>query len=183
MNILDDIDNFAAKEEARIASMLKSEPVAPSTIPPTPLETPNPAITEGFTPPATVDNPRIRIWAQAIQTREGGQPNDPNIINNNPGDIKATKYGLSLGATSGVSAADFCIYTTYEVGFNALCQLLCDAVNGELIGLKPAMSILTFTQVYAEPPNDEYAIAVAAALGVNISTTVYDAIFPVDKNV
>lgn len=122
--------------------------------------------------PKSAFTPQIILWAKTIQIREGGHPYDPNMKNNNPGNIRATKYGRSLGAISGISPDGFCVYRTYDIGFHALCQLLEDACNGELVLLKNTMSILQFTKVYAEPPNDDYALAVAQALGVPVETQI-----------
>lgn len=122
---------------------------------------------------------KIMTWASAIQVQEGGAPTDRNMVNNNPGNIKATNYGMSLGKTIGsdtkgmpVGAKGFCIYDSYQTGFNALCQLLTDACEDNLLAYHPQMTLAQFTQVYACPPNGNYSKAIASALGVSVNTPI-----------
>lgn len=140
---------------------------------------PNPLSTKTATPIGPTFGPTIVKWAQAIQIQEGGKITDRNMLNNNPGNIKATSYGMSLGATKGTDMKGipagqkgFCIYETYEIGLSALCQLLTDACNDELIAYKPTMTLAQFTTVYALPPNGDYANGIATALGVPVTTPI-----------
>lgn len=126
--------------------------------------------------PAPKFSANIIKWAQAIQRQEGTGETARNVRDNNPGNLRATSYALSLGKTTSVDSLGvtdggkgFCIYESYAIGFDALCTLLTDACLGDLIAFKPNMSLLQFTQVYAEPPNENYALAVAAAIGVPVT--------------
>jgi len=65
----------------------------------------------------------------------------------------------------GVDKNNFCIFENYDSGFKALCQFLTDAANNRLKPYKNC-SLLQFTNIYALPPNDNYALNVADKLGV-----------------
>lgn len=153
-------------------------PVPPAIAPVSPVVTNNDLISISQFPP------KIVAWAKGIQNEEGiAHPNgslDRNLKNNNPGNIRATKYGLSLGLTIGIDHdgipmgdKGFCVYKSYEIGFNALCQLLHDAASSELISYKGSMPLWQFTEIYAEPPQDShYAQNVANAIGCSVDTAI-----------
>lgn len=122
---------------------------------------------------------KIILWAKTIQDQEGGKPTDRNMVDNNPGNIRATTYAQSLGHVTAIDyhgvtdgGKGFCIYESYQIGFDALCELLTDACMGDLIAFRPSMNIAQFTEVYAMPPNANYANAVATALGVPVETPI-----------
>lgn len=92
------------------------------------------------------------------------------MVNNNPGNLKFLPYERSLGATSH-DAGNFCVFPSYIVGFNALCQFLTDACHNLLIPYHN-VTLAQFTETYAQPPNDNYVNGVAAALGAPTSTPI-----------
>ena len=121
------------------------------------------------------DQKLLRKWAGAIQVYEGYYPFSRSYRNKNPGNLKFTGYTQSLGAIK-ADVAGFCIFPTYEAGFEALCQFLKDAANGELKayhspGAKPSdFTLLQFFAAYA-PSSDKnnpnaYASFVARQLGI-----------------
>lgn len=121
---------------------------------------------------------RIKQWAKLIQGQEGGRPSDLNMRLNNPGNLKYTAYTASLapGCKKDVKGSDggyFCHWDTYEHGFQALCKFLHDAANNELKYYKNC-TLDQFTEIYAHPPNKNYATAVAAGLGVSIHISIKD---------
>lgn len=167
-----------------ILSLLPNPPKTPTPLPtPTPPPAPTPAPAEPLpvppiivNPPApmTYFHPKIIVWAKEIRHQEGGKPTDLNIINNNPGNMKNTKYTASLGGRLGNRATDggsFCYFNTADEGFNALCQFLTDACNNLLIGYHN-VTISQFTTTYARPPGKAYENGVAAALGVPVTTLI-----------
>lgn len=136
--------------------------------------------------------PKVRQLALAIQQYEGWVP--PNAEyplgsrsyrNNNPGNLRYTSYTASLGAVR-MDDKNFCVFQTYEAGFDALCQFLQDAANGLLrpyrifpSGAKrPPLTLIDFFGVYApswdkNEPN-AYALFVANRLKVDPTTLVKD---------
>jgi hypothetical protein len=134
------------------------------------LLTPPPSPT---VPPFTPHRSRIQEWALAIQHQEGGGIQDRNTRNRNPGNLKYTAYTQSLGA-SDRDSGNFCIFTTYDAGFKALCQFLTDACNGKLVAYDGEETLDQFTTTYAVPPNKNYVKGVANALGVPITTQIKD---------
>lgn len=149
-----------------------------TSVPNQTTQTPSTAPTVTPDPPQPTPAPsKIHQWALAIEKQEGGRPTDLNMRLNNPGNIKWTDYSLGLapGASKGPAASDkgfFLHFDTYEHGHEALCQFLRDACNDLLIPFHDARTILTFTRTYAHPPNDNYARAVAQALGVTVNTRI-----------
>ena len=123
----------------------------------------------------------LRKWAGAIQVYEGYYPFSRSYRNKNPGNLKFTLYTQSLGAIK-ADTAGFCIFSTYEAGFEALCQFLKDAASGELKayhspGVKPSdFNLFQFFSVYAPASNknnpDAYASFVAKQLGVDPQTKI-----------
>lgn len=121
---------------------------------------------------------RIKDWAKAIEIEESSKPpklTDRNKRNNNPGNIKLSSYTKTLGSIeiklkgiTGVDKDNFCIFENYDSGFKALCQFLTDAANNKLKPYRNC-SLLEFTRIYAEPPNDNYANGVANKLGVSVN--------------
>jgi len=110
---------------------------------------------------------RILPWAKAIEIEESSKPPTPqdrNIRNNNPGNLKYTAYTYELGAID-KDKDNFCIFQNYEDGLNALCQFLSDACNNKLPKYKN-VNLRKFTAIYAMPPNTIYADNVARLLGV-----------------
>jgi hypothetical protein len=135
-------------------------------------------------------------FAKAIETFEGWVENPPSrsFRNKNPGNLRGlTEYTKSLGATS-VDDKNFCIFPSYEVGFNALKTLIKDTANDKLIGRRD-VSVLEFFQGvkqedgkfkfgcgdllgYAPTEDDNapivYAMFVAKKVGCEIDTKLKD---------
>ena len=49
-----------------------------------------------------------------------------------------------------------------------------EVAHGELIAYTPNMTLMRFTDIYAEPPNSAYATRVAQALGVSVDSPIKD---------
>lgn len=114
--------------------------------------------------PPVIPVSKIQIWAKAIEKMEGYFVGSRSYKNNNPGNIKFTKYSQSLGATA-YDKDNFCIFPTYDAGFKALCRFLIDACENRLT---PYINktLAEFTQIYALPPaGSKYAENVATAIG------------------
>mgnify|MGYP001557776439 CR=1 FL=1 len=114
---------------------------------------------------------KIIPWAKAVQIAEGYYPNSVSYICKNPGNLKFTSLTESFGATGKHIASDggyFCIFPSYEVGFQALVSFLTLAAEDQLKDYHEARTLLLFTRKYANPPNDGYANSVAKALGVSV---------------
>lgn len=74
---------------------------------------------------------RIHNFADCIQLYEGWAPGTRSYRNKNPGNIRYTSYTRSLGAIA-FDKQNFCIFPSYDVGYNALCTFLTDAAQGTL---------------------------------------------------
>lgn len=131
-------------------------------------------IDETIPPPAPVTVPHVSLipaWASAIQVQEGWTPVSRSFINRNPGNLKWTTLTESLGAT-GKDLNNFCVFPTVSAGLSALEKFLQMACTDQLKAFTSDMSLLSFTQVYAEPPNNNYALGVANALKVEVMTPI-----------
>lgn len=120
-----------------------------------------------------LSKPRSRIeeWAQAIKKFEGWYPGSLSYRQNNPGNLRYSKY--QAGTKNGYS-----YFNTYEEGWKALLYQLRIAVDGRSSVYNPEMTLLDFFQVYA-PSSDnnypeKYAQFVADKLNVTIETTIKD---------
>lgn len=121
-------------------------------------------------------HPKIIAWSAEIRIREGGHIGNRNVTNNNPGNIKGSKYTRQLGivghqATS-VDNDNFLVFATEEDGMNALCQFLTECCQGEWLPYPKQENIVSFIQTYAQPPSNEYAIACAGAMDVPVTTAI-----------
>lgn len=115
---------------------------------------------------------RIPDWGRAIQVEEGWWPNSVSYRHNNPGNLKFTSLTQSFGATQGDAGSDggyFCKFPTYEKGFTALCDFLELACLDKLKAYHQARTLLEFTKIYANPPNNMYASRVAEKLQVPVN--------------
>lgn len=125
-----------------------------------------------------VEKPRSRIteWALAIQHAEGGKPQDRNMRDHNPGNIKYTEYTASLGLSKGDPAPDGGFYgkaQTYEIGLRVLCSFLKDACEGKLRAYKPDMTLEKFSMIYANvPAGHGYIKTIASRLSLPLSTPI-----------
>lgn len=147
--------------------------------------------------PTTIVKNALDKWAFSIQSHEGFYPPGPRFPigsmswrNNNPGNIRCFgKYKQKAGRCSD---RNFCIFISYEKGFDALKELLTDAATGKSTVYSPDMPLFSttfnaslprssknipgFFQVYA-PASDgnspsTYALAVARAIGVPVETPI-----------
>lgn len=120
--------------------------------------------------------------ANGIKEHEGWFEGSRSYRNNNPGNIRYTKYTASLGAI-GKDDKNFCIFPDYFTGFNALIQFLKDAFGRKLLpyykfnkgisyhrvllpngsdgDLLPNLTLYDFTSIYAprDDNNDSYGYA------------------------
>lgn len=125
-------------------------------------------------------SPLIHSFALAIQSFEGfiapciRYPlGTASWRNNNPGNMRYTPYSVSLGAT-GKSLVGFAKFPTYQIGFDALCQMLTDACSGKLPAYDPSKGLVAFFSIYA-PSSDgannplRYASVVATKMNINVA--------------
>ena len=109
---------------------------------------------------------RIVEWAKAIETYEGYFEGSRSWRNKNPGNLRFVGQPKAIGKDD----KNFCIFATYQDGFNALTQMLTNACTGKSKTYKPDMSLLDFFSLYA-PSTDKnnpsaYAFWVADKLNV-----------------
>lgn len=120
--------------------------------------------------------PKIIAWGAEIRVREGGGPNDPNTLHKNPGNLKWGSFTKGFPYTQ-ITAEGFLVFKNEQDGMSSLCQFLTDACEGKFAPTyDPSMSILAFTQKYAEPPTPDYAKAVAAAMGLQVNDPISKAL-------
>jgi len=151
--------------EKLVASLKKKVP-PPAPLPPDPKPIPVPP-----PPPPKPSTSRIGEWAKAIEMQEGGHPYDANIKLNNPGNLKYSTLTASWGGQKGFQATDggwICKFSTFQQGFDALCNFLTLGAENELLFFHDARTLLLFTKKFACPPDDGYANRVAAALRVKV---------------
>lgn len=94
----------------------------------------------------------------------------PSWRNRNPGNLKWTPYTSSLGKC-GKSFSNFCVFITYEVGFEALKQFVRDAAENKLKDYHDASILSFFSHYTAEDyagARQAYANSVAQKLGVGL---------------
>lgn len=104
--------------------------------------------------------------AAAIQRHEGWFVGSRSYQNNNPGNIKYVGQSLAVGQDE----AGFCVFATYEDGYNELTRELTLAFAG-MYGYSPTMSLYEFFAVYSpDGSGNSYAEDVASQLGVSPDT-------------
>lgn len=164
LSILQQIINFLKKIVGIQTELVKrklNEPKKAETVIPIDLELP---------PPAKESLKDLVIeMAEAIRGYEGWYPGSRSYRNFNPGNLKNTSYTRELGAT-GSDEKGFCIFPSYETGFNALCQFIRDAGRNKLKAYHDC-SLYSFFQSYA-PGRDgnipsDYAEYVAKKINVS----------------
>ena len=111
----------------------------------------------------------LEQWAEAIKTYEGWFVGSRSYRNNNPGNIRYSKY--QIGQDSG----NFSIFKSYDDGWKALIFQLQISVDGRSKYYHPDMNLVDFFKVYA-PSSDnnhpvKYAEFVAQKLGVSPNST------------
>ena len=118
------------------------------------------------TPTKEVLPSRINSFAKAIETYEGYFEGSRAWRNKNPGNLRFVGQPKAIGK----DAQNFCIFATYQDGFDTLCQMLTNACTGKSKVYYPMMSLYDFFAIYA-PTTDKnlpipYAIYVAKKLSV-----------------
>lgn len=123
-------------------------------------------------PPVVKTSNKLVPFCKAIQKQEGWYPGSRSFRNCNPGNIKFTSYSQSLGAI-GKDDKGFCIFKDEASGFSALCQLVKDAANNELISYKNC-TIKSFFAIYAPSSDDNdpdsYAKSVSSQVDEDVNT-------------
>ena len=112
---------------------------------------------------------RLNAWALAIQQYEGYYQGSASFRNNNPGNLKYTRYTESLGATAS-SQNGFAIFPTYQVGFSALKQFLKDASSGVLPAYK-GVTIIGFFEKYSPSSDGNEPLAYANFVAKKVVAT------------
>lgn len=115
--------------------------------------------------PAKPKESKLIPFCLAIQSFEGYYPNSRSFNNRNPGNIRY----IGQKAAIGQDHSGFCIFPTYEIGFQALKDLIIAACSGKSRVYSPDMTLLSFFSKYA-PTSDNndpnaYANFVAKKIG------------------
>lgn len=124
----------------------------------------------------------LTLWAKAMQTFEGYYApctkypfGTSSYRNNNPGNLRPGQFTKPFNYIK-VSAGNFCVWKTYDDGFNALKGFLKNAASNVYITYYHSdMSLYEFFQVFAPSSENQpniYANFVAAKLGVPITTKI-----------
>lgn len=112
---------------------------------------------------------RIEEWAAAIKEFEGWFVGSRSYRNNNPGNLRWSKYQMD---TDG----GFSVFKDYETGWKALIFQLTIAVDGRSKVYKPEDTLHEFFAKYAPSVDNNhpetYAKFVAQKLGVTINTQI-----------
>lgn len=118
---------------------------------------------------------QLTQFAKAIELHEGYYKGSRSYRNNNPGNLRYTAYTASLGAKA-KDTGSFCIFRSYNEGFEALRGFLRDACTNKLRAYKGTMTLYDFFNVYA-PAADKnnpkrYADFVATYLNISAETQI-----------
>lgn len=119
--------------------------------------------------PAGKTKSKLDLWCEAGIRMEGAKPSIKN-----PGNIKCSAV-MHKNAID-IDPRGFCIFPTYEVGYNALRNQFIRAATTGSTNYKPTMTLYEFYAVYA-PDNDgnnsrHYAEVVAQHIGVLPTTQI-----------
>ncbi len=126
---------FVEKNSASDVTLKPSEPVLPSMPDPRPIEKPR-------------EN-KLDSFCLAIQSFEGYYPGSRSFVNRNPGNIRFIGQKSAIGQDH----SGFCIFPTYEIGFQALKDLVIAAYSGKSKVYSPDMTLIAFFSKYA-PTSD-----------------------------
>lgn len=111
---------------------------------------------------------RMTDWAQAIQKFEGYFPGSKAYKNNNPGNLRYSKFEIDNDGYS--------IFPDYPTGWKALLYQLDLAVSGKSKVYTPEMTLREFFKVWAPATDnnhpENYAVFVARELGVSVETKI-----------
>lgn len=112
---------------------------------------------------------RLEDWANAIKIEEGWKIGSCSYRNNNPGNLRYSKYQIGYGICG--SSGTFSLFKDYATGWKALLFQLEIAANGKSSVYKPTMTLMEFFAKYAPAKDnnypERYAKKVAARLGVS----------------
>lgn len=158
--MIEQIENKILDLILRILALIKKEKSQPIQSIPTIQP-----ITQPITQLIPQFSPNLIKFAQSIVEYE----NSP--FPTNPGDLRETDYTISLGSI-GRTPNNFCIFKSYQDGFNALCQMIKD-ISNNLLPAYYNCSILGFFEKFS-PSSDnnnpqKYASFVATKMNANIS--------------
>lgn len=113
---------------------------------------------------------RIEKFAEAIKVHEGWYIGSRSYRNNNPGNLK---FVGQAGARKEVGGS-FCVFDSYQAGWDALINMITNAVYGKSQVYRPTMTVLQFFQKYAPSADsnnpEKYAAFVAARVGFSINS-------------
>ena len=115
-------------------------------------------------------NAKIAVMANAIQSFEGGGPNDRNMRNNNPGNLRPV--GFTYAGQTGLDAQGHAIFDSYDSGRAALIHQLSLAIYGGSNVYSPSDTFYDFFSKYAEANQIPYAEFVAAQLGLSPESSI-----------
>lgn len=123
---------------------------------------PNPA-------PEEPERSRLDEWAEAIKQFEGWYPGSRSYRNNNPGNLRWSKFQIG-------TAAGFAVFPDYATGMRALKFQLEIAATGKSRVYRPTHTLTQFFTIYA-PSSDgnhpaQYANFVASKLGMPVGTQI-----------
>ena len=112
---------------------------------------------------------RLETLCQAIQKHEGWAIGTASWRNNNPGNLRYSKF------QTGTSASGFAIFPDYKTGLHALWyDLYLKCTGGSRLKLGPKATIKDLIYVYAPPYDqnntDAYVKAVCDYCGVSATT-------------
>ena len=121
---------------------------------------------------------KLTEWALAIQKFEGYFKGSLSFKNNNPGNIRYAGMYAAMALRN--DGNNFCVFESYEKGFEALKILLKRAASGLSSIYKPDDTLLQFYSKYA-PSSDgnhplTYATYIAKRIGVTVNTKIKELI-------
>jgi len=119
--------------------------------------------------PVEVKVSKLEDFCKSIEIYEGYYLGSRSQRNKNPGNLKFTSYTKSLGAVD-KDSDNFCIFSSYAAGFNALKEFVIAAGENRLRDYKNC-TIESFFKIYSDN-SLSYANFVAFRLKVPISKKV-----------
>jgi hypothetical protein len=124
---------------------------------------------------------RIEKFAEAIKQHEGYYIGSRSYRNNNPGNLKFVGQANAIKEANG----SFCVFDTYEHGWQALINMITNAVNGKSQIYSPTMTVLQFFEKYAPSADSNdpkrYAEAVATYVGFSVNSELEELTIDPDK--
>lgn len=113
---------------------------------------------------------KIDLWCEAIKEHEGYFAGSRSFRNNNPGNLRYLGQFGSVGKDKN----GFAIFPTYELGYNALKNMLTNACTGKSSVYRPTMTLYEFFAKYApsEDHNNPTSYAEVVAQKLKVSPTI-----------